>query len=91
MRTPGQMLAAARALVSQPLAQGSSDALQEFRDPANRPQTPYASPDPELLAFRPAEQCLASLRAARRGSAAGPSGITSEHLRKLLDEADCTL
>ena len=35
---------------------------------------------------------LASLRTARRGSAAGPSGITDEHLRTLLnDEAVCTL
>ena len=95
----GELSAAARALVSQPLAPGSSDTLQELRDPANRPQAPYAPPDPMLLAFRPEEQCalplhpfLASLRTARRGSAAGPSGITNEHLRILLDdEADCTL
>ena len=95
----GELSAAARALVSQPLAPGSSDTLQELHDPANRPQAPYAPPDPMLLAFRPEEQCalrlhpfLASLRTARRGSAAGPSGITNEHLRMLLDdEADCSL
>ena len=40
----GELSAAARALVSQPLAPGSSDTLQELRDPANRPQAPYKRP-----------------------------------------------
>ena len=85
----GKLLAAARALVSLPLAPGSSDMLQELHDPiANRPQTPY-TPLPTLSSAHP---FLASLRTARRGSAAGPSGITDEHLRTLLnDEAVCTL
>ena len=40
----------------------------------------------------PVHPFLASLRTARRGSAAGPSGITNERLRILLDdEADYTL
>ena len=95
----GELSAAARALVSEPLAPGSPDTLRELRDPANRPQEPYMLPDPEVIAFRPADECalplqpfLASLRRARRGTAAGPSGVTNEHLRILLDdEADCAL
>ena len=95
---PRELSATARALVAQPLAPGSSETLQKLRDCANPPQIPYAPPDPELLAFRPREHCalplrfLASLRTAPRGSAAGPSGITNEHSRILLnDEADRTL
>ena len=61
-------------------------------DPANRPQEPCAPSDPALIHFRPAEEFPTCLRGARRGTAAGPSGITNEHLCILLDEeADCTL
>ena len=38
----GELSAAARALLSEPLAPGSPDTLRELRDPANRPQEPVA-------------------------------------------------
>ena len=50
----GELSAAARALVSEP--------LRELRDPANRPQEPYMLPDPEVIAFRPAEECALPLQ-----------------------------
>ena len=34
------------------------------------------------------DKFLANLRGARRGSAAGPSGCTNEHLRLLLDDEE---
>ncbi|CAE7883168.1 unnamed protein product, partial [Symbiodinium sp. KB8] len=77
----------------------SSLLLRQLCEPRRLTPCEPPDPDPELLAFRPEEQCalplhpfLASLRTATRGSAAGPSGITNEPLRILLDdEADCTL
>ena len=36
------------------------------------------------------DKLLKNLREARKGSAAGPSGITSEHLKPLLESAECS-
>ena len=87
----GELSAAGRALVSEPLAPGSPETLRELRDPSCRPQAPYSPLGEDLLAFRPEHACnlplrsfLASLRHARRGSAAGPSGATNERLRYLI-------
>ena len=91
----GELSAAARALTAEPLAPGTPDTLSELRDPEKRPPTPYA-PLPEAAPRHvPEEQCpvplpafLDGLRAAPRGSAAGPSGATNEHLRILLDNEE---
>ena len=95
----GELSAAARALTAEPLAPGTAETLAELRDPERRPPHIQVPLSPELLSHQPATACplpesvlLGCLRGARRGSAAGPSGATNEHLRLLLDEpADCTL
>ncbi|CAE7269681.1 unnamed protein product [Symbiodinium sp. CCMP2592] len=45
-----------------------------------------AAPQPHSACPLPESVLLGCLRGARRGSAAGPSGATNEHLRLLLDE-----
>ena len=70
--------------------------LAELRDPSRRPAAPYESLPPEVLRFQPAapatlrwEAFLANLRRAKKGAAAGPSGLTAETARLVLDnEAD---
>ena len=94
----GELSAAGRALVSEPLAPGSEATLAELRDPARRPSEPYGPIAGEVLEFQPPEPCplplaafVEGLRGARRGSAAGPSGATNEHLRILLNDEEDTL
>ena len=73
-------------LVTEPLAPGSPDTLRELCDPAN------SAAGALRACALPLQPFLTCLRNARRGTAAGPSGITNEHLRILLDEeADCTV
>ena len=77
----GELSAAARALTAEPLAPGTPDTLSELnRDPERRPPTPYAPLPESALRHVPEEQCpvpwpafLDGLRAAPRGSAAGPA------------------
>ena len=83
-RPPGELSAAARALVADPLAPRSAAALAELRDPARRPAEPYSPMSADIAAFQPGEPCpfplppfLTCLRTARRGAAAGPSGATT--------------
>ena len=90
----GELSAAGRALVCEPLAPGDEATLAELRDPARRPSEPYGPVAREVLEFPP-EVCplplaafVEGLRGARRGSAAGPSGATNEHLRILLDDEE---
>ena len=51
----GELSAAARALVAEPLAPGTD--ATELRDPAGRPPEPYAPLAPEVAAVQPAEAC----------------------------------
>ena len=65
-------------------------------DPSRRPSVPRAPVARELIEYNPEDQVvldgellLQILRKSRRGAAAGPSGLTGEHLRVILDsEAD---
>ena len=91
----GELSAAARALTAAPLAPGTAETLAELRDPERRPPELQVPLSDAVLTHRPAVACtlpadglLACLRGARRGSAAGPSGTTNEHLRLLLDDPD---
>ena len=70
-----------------------TDTLAELRDPERRPPAPQVPLSAAVLSHQPDAVCplpesvlLGCLRGARRGSAAGPSGATSEHLRLLLDD-----
>ncbi|CAE7314420.1 unnamed protein product [Symbiodinium sp. CCMP2592] len=89
----GELSAAGRALVAEPLAPGTEATLAELRDPSRRPPTPYAPLPQDIATYQAADPCpfplpafVACLRSARRGAAAGPSGATNEHVRILLDD-----
>ena len=90
----GELSAAAHALTAAPQAPGNTDTLAELRDPERRPPAPQVPLSAAVLSHQPDAVCplpesvlLGCLRGARRGSAAGPSGATSEHL----DPADGAL
>ena len=90
----GELSAASRALTAEPLAPGTMATLAELQNPHLRPQQAYplhtAPPTPhESTAVElPKATLLAALRTARRGAAAGPSGVTNEHLRLVLTDAE---
>ena len=75
-----------------PLAPGPQHTLDQLQGPVRRPTTPYA-PLLEALQNHQAgtvfvldkDLFVKNLRCARRGAAAGVSGIPSEHLRPTLE------
>ena len=88
----GELSSARQALESAAVAPGSLRTLHELTNPERRPAVPRSLLDPELDDFEPGEQInldpellTKTLRTARRGAAAGPSGMTAEHLRPLLE------
>ena len=80
------------------LAPGSEATLNELQNPVRRPPEPH-EPLPDDLFVRRGplfeldfDLFSKNLRVSRRGAASGPSGMTSEHLRPLLQsEKDMTL
>ena len=84
-----------RALEGAPLAPGNDATLAQLR---RRPQEPR-EPLPQEITGRRAESpfsldhslFMQNLRCARRGAAAGPSGVTAEHLKPILDIARASL
>ena len=88
----GEPSSARQALEGATLAPGNSDTLNQLKDPTRRPPRPR-EPLPHVVshvpgrAFELDEQLLSrNLRSARRGAAAGPSGMTTEHLRLLCSD-----
>ena len=88
----GEFSAGRQALEAAEIAPGTLPTLQALRDPSRRPPRPREDIPRELLEFEPAtplelDEGLFSknLRSARRGAAAGPSGMTTDHLRPQLD------
>ena len=71
----GELSAAARALVSEPLAPGSPDTLRELRDPANRPQ------EPSLYASRPGCDSVPACRRVCVALAAVPRLLAARQTR----------
>ena len=93
----GELSAARQALTAGPLAPRTEATLQELRDPARRPAQPYQPIPEHVLQFQPASPTnlpaatlLANVRRARKGAAPGPSGLTAETLRLILDEESIT-
>ena len=93
----GELSAARQALTAGPLAPHTEATLQELRDPARRPAQPYQPIPEHVLQFQPASPTnlpaatlLANVRRARKGTAPGPSGLTAETLRLILDEESIT-
>ena len=92
----GELSRARQALLSQPLAPGTQNTLQQLTNPEARPQQPYAPIGPAILQWRPANPVqvpphlfTTNLRRARRG-APGPSGLTAEIAKVLLDDPAAT-
>ena len=88
----GDLSAARQALDGDPVAPGNHATLRALRDPQRRPQAPRGPLAPKLIGFQPTalveleqDRLLKNLRSARRGAAGGPSGMTADHVRPLLD------
>ena len=93
----GELSAARQALSAGPLAPGERSTLDELTDPNRRPQAPYQALDPALLQYEPpepvdmpADLLLTNLRRARKAAAPGPSGLTAETLKLVLDDEEAT-
>ena len=85
----GELSAGRMVLEGADLAPGTEATLTQLRRRPARPQDPLP---PEIAHFEPAslfsldkDKFAANLRSSRRGTAGGPSGMTNEHLRPLLD------
>ena len=75
-----------------PVEQGNDATLRALLDPQRHPKAPRGPLAPELTGFQPTslveleqDRLLKNLRSARRGAAGGPSGMTADHVRPLLD------
>ena len=88
----GELSSARQVLEGAQLAPGSRQMLQKLTDQSKRPREARVPVPPEVGNHRPqshfnldGDWFLRNLRSARRGAAAGPSGMTVEHLQPLLD------
>ena len=88
----GQVSASRRALEGAALAHGDNTTLSQFRDQSRGPAFPREALPEDLACFVPEQDFVLeggwfshNLRKARRGAAPGPSGMTADHLRPLLD------
>ena len=88
----GELSAARQALEGASLAPGNLATLGMLTDPARRPPVARRALSPEVLNAQRAEplildpvEFLTSLRKSHRGAAAGPSGMTSDHLFPVLE------
>ena len=85
----GELSSARRVLESAELAPGTPETLRQLRARPSQPRDPL--PD-DILGHVPdvefqldADRFKRNVRSAKRGAAGGPSGMTMEHLRTLLD------
>ena len=90
----GELSHARQVLEGADLAPGNQTTLDALRDEIRRPANPREPMPAELTNFVPPRvfeldesKFNRNLRSSRRGAAAGPSGMTMEHLRPLLDDA----
>ena len=89
----GEVSSARQALEGAAVAPGTQATLDKLQDVRRRPPQPREALPPGIMGFQPPtlfqldEKLFGrNLRSARRGVAGGPSGMTCEHLRPLLDE-----
>ena len=88
----GELSAARQAIDAEPLESANQDTLRQLTDPSRRPVEPYGPLGSEILDFQPdapvaldRTALLANLRRGRKGAAPGPTGLTAEMLRLVLD------
>ena len=84
----GELSAGRQALEGAELAPGNKETLSELNKRPVRPRDPI----PELPATVPAfnlseKKFYQNVRSVRRGVAGGPSGMTADHVRPLLESA----
>ena len=89
----GELSSARQALEGAELADGEQATLNVLRNPVRRPRALRDPLPQELAFFQPQtkfkldrDQFNRNLRAARKGAAGGLSGMTTEHLRPLLED-----
>ena len=95
----GELSAARQALEGASFAPGNLATLGMLTDPTRRPPVPRSALSQEVRDTEPAEpvaldplEFLTCLWKARRGAAAGPSGMTSDHFFPMLEnEGDSQL
>ena len=90
----GELSSARQALEGAALAPGTQATLDAMSDATRRPPHLRTPLSPEVLEHVPRREFELdeptfnkNLRSARRGAAGGQSGLTTEHLRPLLDDA----
>ena len=87
----GELSSARQALEGAELAPGSPATLAALRDPTRRPDQPRDPIPPALMDLVPRSfeldevMFVKNLRSFKRGAAGGPSSMTMEHLRPLLE------
>ena len=88
----GELSAGRQALEGADLAPGSIQTRQELSNPQRRPPHPREPLPADLLTFQPASafeldesKFSQNLPSFRRGAAPGPSGMSAEHLRPVLE------
>ena len=88
----GEVSSARQALEGAEVAPGTLDTLNQLRDENRRPPVPRSPVPEDIVNARPdhpfsldCEQFLLNLRSSKRGAAAGPSGMTADHLMPLLE------
>ena len=92
----GELSHARRALEGEPVAPSNENTWKALINEAKRPHTAREGINQELLDMNPTvpvdsdvDLLLKNLRTSRRGAAAGPSGMTTEHLKIILDSTEC--
>ena len=93
----GELSAARQVLNSAGLAPGTAETLTELQDPERRPREMHFPLSDDVVNFRNASPLklnrrilISNMRKARRGVAPGPSGITAEHIRPILESEEDT-
>ena len=88
----GELSAGRQALEGAEVAPGTLRTLAALTDPDKRPALPREPMPEDIDAFVPTslfdldwDRFCSNVRTARRGAAGGPSGMTAEHLRPLLE------
>ena len=91
----GELSRARQVLTAAELAPGTEATWRALTDPERRPPQPRSPIPAELLAYEPERQVqlaagsvATALREAKRGGAAGLSGMRAEHLKMLLQDAE---
>ena len=88
----GELSAARQVLEGAAVAPGNRETLNALQNPVRRPPVLRDPIPQDILQVAPTEQfCLdfdtftRNIRSARRGAAGGPSGMTAEHLKLILE------